>query len=154
MSLFKSRSRCRSRSRPPNLDTVIEKSHEEKAEAKYYEEKGFMALPSLDTIKESPSTASMAGVLQGGFSSTSVNTVLQASQSSASVHRDFEDVTPLSPNMKPKFDQSKISEKEEIEIEKLKITVRDVNKDDVSSRKLKSVKGDFGAKKIIILSGH
>jgi serine protease Do len=30
---------------------------------------------------------------------------------------------------------------EEIEIEKLKITVRDVNKDDVSSRKLKSVKG-------------
>ena len=83
----RSRSRSRSKSRPPGLDTVIEKSKEEKAEAKYYAEKGFMALPSLDTIKESPSTASVAGLLYGGFSSTSVNTVLQGSQSSASVHQ-------------------------------------------------------------------
>merc|ERR1712179_185064 len=82
----RSRSRSRSKSRPPNLDTVVEKKKEEILEARYY---GIQ--PSLDTIKESPSTASMLGVLQGGVSSASVNTVLQGSASTAEVHKDLKD---------------------------------------------------------------
>ena len=82
----RSRSRSRSKSRPPNLDTVVEKKKEEILEARYY---GIQ--PSLDTIKESPSTASMLGVLQGGVSSASVNTVLQGSASTAEVHKDLLD---------------------------------------------------------------
>merc|ERR1712045_1045554 len=74
----RSRSRSRSKSRPPNLDTVKEQKKEEILEARFY---GIQ--PSLDTIKESPSTASMLGMLQGGMSSASVNTVLQGSQSAA-----------------------------------------------------------------------
>merc|ERR1712098_510586 len=50
--------------------------------------------PSLDTIKESPSTASMLGMLQGGPSSASVNTVLQGSQSTTSITKE----QPQSPN--------------------------------------------------------
>merc|ERR1739842_288720 len=54
---------------------------EEESQARYYDRLAC----GLDTIKESPSTASMAGALQGGLSSASVNTVLQASQSTTSV---------------------------------------------------------------------
>merc|ERR1712218_265803 len=79
----RSRSRSRSKSRPPNLDTVMEKSREEVEEARFY------IMPSLDTIKESPSTASMAGMLQAGFSSASINTVLQASHSTSSMQKDI-----------------------------------------------------------------
>ena len=123
----RSRSRSRSKSRPPGLDTVIEKSKEEKAEAKYYEEKGLMALPSLDTIKESPSTASVVGLLYGGFSSASINTVLQGSQSSASVHKDLEDMATLSPRVKQKFEHDKIKEVDEPAIENLESTVSSLN---------------------------
>merc|ERR1712228_1108836 len=79
-----SRSRSRSRSRPPSLDTVMEQKKEEILEARFY---GLQ--PSLDTIKESPSTASMLGMLQGGMSSASINTVLQGSQSAASVLKEI-----------------------------------------------------------------
>ena len=82
-SKSRSRSRSRSKSRPPNLDTVMEKSKEEVEEAKFY------VAPSLDTIKESPSTASMMGMLQTGFSSTSINTVLQGSQSTSSMQKEL-----------------------------------------------------------------
>ena len=131
----RSRSRSRSKSRPPGLDTVIEKSKEEKAEAKYYEEKGLMALPSLDTIKESPSTASVVGLLYGGFSSASINTVLQGSQSSASVHKDLEDMATLSPRVKQKFEHDKIKEVDEPAIENLESTVSSLNteKDNLSA---------------------
>merc|ERR1712066_603355 len=80
----RSRSRSRSKSRPPNLDTVKEQKKEEILEARFY---GIQ--PSLDTIKESPSTASMLGMLQGGMSSASINTVLQGSQSTASVLKEI-----------------------------------------------------------------
>ena len=82
-SKSRSRSRSRSKSRPPNLDTVMEKRKEEVEEAKFY------GAPSLGTIKESPSTASMAGMLQTGFSSTSINTVLQGSHSTSSIQKEL-----------------------------------------------------------------
>merc|ERR1712106_339638 len=88
----RSRSRSRSKSRPPNLDTVIEQKKEEIMEARFY---GLQ--PSLDTIKESPSTASMLGVLQGGFSSASVNTVLQGSLSTSELHKDLKEQLKSSP---------------------------------------------------------
>merc|ERR1711874_376574 len=77
------KSRSRSKSRPPSLDTVKEQKKQEILEARFYG-----VQPSLDTIKESPSTASMLGMLQGGMSSASVNTVLQGSQSAASILRE------------------------------------------------------------------
>merc|ERR1711874_546807 len=86
----RSRSRSRSKSRPPNLDTVVEQKKEEILEARFY---GLQ--PSLDTIKESPSTASMLGVLQGGVSSASVNTVLQGSSSTAELHKDLKEESKL-----------------------------------------------------------
>ena len=109
----RSRSRSRSKSRPPNLDTVLEQSSEEKEAARYYDT---IAMPSLDTIKESPSSASVLGVLQGGISSASVNTVLQASQSSASVQREIEEAIAMSPALKSKFDHGKALIEEEKEI--------------------------------------
>merc|ERR1712029_469649 len=82
----RSRSRSRSKSRPPNLETVQEQKREEIIQAaKFY---GIQ--PSLDTIKESPSTASMLGMLQGGMSSASLNTVLQASQSTSSIPKEHQ----------------------------------------------------------------
>merc|ERR1712079_59535 len=77
----RSRSRSRSKSRPPNLDTVKEQKKEEIMEAAKF----YGILPSLDTIKESPSTASMLGMLQGGMSSASLNTVLQECHPAASI---------------------------------------------------------------------
>merc|ERR1711963_138200 len=87
----KSRSRSRSKSRPPNLETVQEQKREEIIQAaKFY---GIQ--PSLDTIKESPSTASMLGMLQGGMSSASLNTVLQASQSTSSIPKEHQPQSPI-----------------------------------------------------------
>merc|ERR1712152_54138 len=80
----RSRSRSRSKSRPPNLETVKEQKKDETIEAARF----YGIQPSLDTIKESPSTASMLGMLQGGMPSASVNTVLQGSQSAASVLKE------------------------------------------------------------------
>merc|ERR1711915_912268 len=81
----------KSRSRPPSLDTVMEQKKEEILEARFY---GLQ--PSLDTIKESPSTASMLGVLQGGVSSASVNTVLQGSASNTEVNKSMiEQIHPM-----------------------------------------------------------
>merc|ERR1712029_1050881 len=88
----RSRSRSRSKSRPPNLETVQEQKREEIIQAARF----YGIQPSLDTIKESPSTASMLGMLQGGPSSASVNTVLQGSQSTSSIIKD----QPQSPNHK------------------------------------------------------
>ena len=78
-------------------------------EAKYYEEKSLLATPSLDTIKESPSTTSVAGLLYGGFSSASINTVLQASTSCTSVKKELEEYAN-SPAMKGKFDHKQNNE--------------------------------------------
>jgi len=87
----RSRSRSRSKSRPPNLETVQEQKREEIIQAaKFY---GIQ--PSLDTIKESPSTASMLGMLQGGMSSASLNTVLQASQSTSSIPKEHQPQSPI-----------------------------------------------------------
>merc|ERR1712173_526747 len=77
----RSRSRSRSKSRPPNLDTVKEQKKEEIMEAAKF----YGILPSLDTIKESPSTASMLGMFQGGMSSATLNTVLQECHPAASI---------------------------------------------------------------------
>merc|ERR1711875_185016 len=101
----RSRSRSRSKSRPPNLDTVVEKKKEEILEARYY---GIQ--PSLDTIKESPSTASMLGVLQGGVSSASVNTVLQGGASTAEVHKEIKDETLQKDQIERKAATERISE--------------------------------------------
>merc|ERR1719232_2000288 len=85
------KSRSRSKSRPPNLETVQEQKREEIIQAaKFY---GIQ--PSLDTIKESPSTASMLGMLQGGMSSASLNTVLQASQSTSSIPKEHQPQSPI-----------------------------------------------------------
>merc|ERR1712037_1096387 len=65
-----------------------------------------------DTIKESPSTASMAGALQGGLSSASVNTVLQASQSTTSVPGEIPP-SPGGPKTKM-MKESRISEEKDI----------------------------------------
>ena len=80
----RSRSRSRSKSRPPNLETVKEQKKDEIIEAAKF----YGILPSLDTIKESPSTASMLGMLQGGMSSASVHNMLQESVSAASLNKD------------------------------------------------------------------
>ena len=152
----RSRSRSRSKSRPPGLDTVIEKSKEEKAEAKYYEEKGLMALPSLDTIKESPSTASVAGLLYGGFSSASINTVLQGSQSSASVHKDLEDMATLSPCLKQKFEHDKIKEVDELAIENFEPPVSSLNteKDNLSASQIEPKDPNVSCSNIDNITSH
>merc|ERR1711899_542871 len=62
-------------------DTVKEQKKEEIMEAAKF----YGILPSLDTIKESPSTASMLGMLQGGMSSATLNTVLQECHPAASI---------------------------------------------------------------------
>merc|ERR1712098_340567 len=74
--------------------------------------------PSLDTIKESPSTASMLGVLQGGVSSASVNTVLQGSASSAEVHKEIKDETLQKDQIERKAATERISEEKDHHEEK------------------------------------
>merc|ERR1712106_960683 len=113
-SKSRSRSRSRSKSRPPNLDTVKELKKEEVIEAyKFY---GLQ--PSLDTIKESPSTASMLGVLQGGISSASINTLLQGSASTSELHKDLKDQPKSSPLQKDKGEQKVAMPKDRISEEK------------------------------------
>merc|ERR1712106_1166257 len=113
-SKSRSRSRSRSKSRPPNLDTVKELKKEEVIEAyKFY---GLQ--PSLDTIKESPSTASMLGVLQGGISSASINTVLQGSSSNSELHKDLKDQPKSSPLQKDKGEQKVTMPKDRISEER------------------------------------
>merc|ERR1712106_1237608 len=113
-SKSRSRSRSRSKSRPPNLDTVKELKKEEVIEAyKFY---GLQ--PSLDTIKESPSTASMLGVLQGGISSASINTLLQGSASNSELHKDLKDQPKSSPLQKDKGEQKVTMPKDRISEER------------------------------------
>merc|ERR1712179_482066 len=102
----RSRSRSRSKSRPPNLDTVVEQRKEEESQARYYDRLAC----GLDTIKESPSTASMLGALQGGLSSASVNTVMQANSTT-----DVPTEVVASPGPKTKAKKTdRISEEKDI----------------------------------------
>merc|ERR1711974_283964 len=81
---------------------------EEESQARYFDRLAC----GLDTIKESPSTASMAGALQGGLSSASVNTVLQASMSTTSVPGEIPP-SPGGPKSKM-MKESRISEEKDM----------------------------------------
>merc|ERR1712106_1106017 len=150
-SKSRSRSRSRSKSRPPNLDTVKELKKEEVIEAyKFY---GLQ--PSLDTIKESPSTASMLGVLQGGISSASINTVLQGSASTSELHKDLKEQAKTSPLQKEKGEQKvtlpkdRISEEKDYDEtdDKSKILASGINEQTITEKESKD-QDDLGLVKV------
>merc|ERR1719232_1286220 len=127
----RSRSRSRSKSRPPNLETVKEQKKDEIIEAAKF----YGILPSLDTIKESPSTASMLGMLQGGMSSASVNNMLQESMSAVSLNKD----SLLSPSCdKKSFSQINESSEEDGVVETSDIPDNTNHKPEEQEREIKN----------------
>merc|ERR1719309_1564580 len=100
----------------------MEQKKEEENQARYYDR--MAAGCSLDTIKESPSTASMAGILAGGLSSASVNTVL-ASPSTSSVPGDVYGSPGIISKVEHKVDR--ISEEKDIRDSLDAETTREIN---------------------------